>query len=222
MKQGTKTILWASALGIPAAVIAAVIAWNLTEGLRYDPPIAVPTSSRSSPGPSDPGPAPSSDDPSPLPTPVAAVFTPLPLTVDGAVGGERCKVDGNSGVPWREGEGSSIAGEFYTSSLECGLGRSGTVGYLDYLVPRGATRFTAVAGQPDDVRNTTLIVRFEVIDTVSGTVLAAHDLAYAQPQPLDVVVDGLTRVTLKVSLISWGVDPYESNGAGQFADPRFR
>lgn len=94
-------------------------------------------------------------------------------------------------------------------------------GTIDYLVPEGATRFTAVAGQPDDASNTTVVVRFRVTNTSSGEVLASQDLAYGQGAPIDVPLAGAIRVTLRIDVISYVISPKDQRGAAAWAEPTF-
>jgi len=148
------------------------------------------------------------------------VFTPVPLTLDTAVAYERCNGDGRSGYSWVD-EIGPLDGVVYTSGLTCPMGYATASGYRDYLVPAGATHFTAIAGQPDDSANTTLVVRFEVLDTTSGTTLASHDLPFGQPMPIDVSVDGLTRITLRQSVVASSTSPRDLWGVAGWADPTF-
>jgi hypothetical protein len=186
-----------------------------------DSPASVPTSTVSSAA-SDPFPT---DNPSlqpSAPAPLADVFSPVPLTLANATERSDCDIPSMTGYDW-DSEISSIAAMDYTSGMSCKLAYRETSGYLEYLVPPGATHLTVVAGQPDDARNTTITVRFQVIDTITGAPLVEPlDLVYGQSAALDVPLAGAIRVTLQVDVLSYEIEPHEEVGAAGWAEPTFR
>lgn len=208
---------------LPAAVVAGIVVvvvgsfFSGGSGGRPSNPGGEPSGTATT-APSEAS-VPPSQEPESEPT-RTQVFTPVPLTLDAAVTYERCNGDGRSGYSWAD-EIGPLDGVVYTSGFTCPMGYLRASGYRDYLVPAGATRFTAVAGQPDDSANTTLVVRFEVLDTTSGSTLASHDLPFGQPMPIDVSVEGLTRITLRQSVVSSSTSPRDLWGLAGWADPTF-
>jgi hypothetical protein len=209
---------------VGGGLVVVVLAWALNlNGNSNDAPDASPqgTSSTTAPNPdSTPTPTQESIPLNGVPASEPTSFAPLPLTVDDATDQSRCEVPGWSGTFWKNGI-SSIAGTPYTTGFSCELIYRETFGTIDYLVPVGATRFGAVVGQPDDASNTTLVVRFQVINTSSGEVLALNDLAYGQSADLDVPLGDAIRITLRIDVISYIDVPRERRGAAGWAEPTF-
>ncbi|MCL2422875.1 MAG: NPCBM/NEW2 domain-containing protein, partial [Micrococcales bacterium] len=89
---------------------------------------------------------------------------------------------------------------------------------LDYLVPTGATTFTASVGLDDSSVLTTATYRFDVIDVTSNNSLWSQDVRYGELVPVSVNVEGLLRIRLEVSMVAQG------GGSGQawvvWGDPR--
>lgn len=215
----TKSWLW-----LPASILAAVVGAAIWAAIQAGPTasstVSTPTelSSFESKAPEE-TPTPASET---SPTPEAApIFKPQPLTIDNALSYGRCRNSAMSGFYWTK-EISPIAGVPYTAGVSCNLAYSNATGDLDFLVPQGASRLTVIAGQPDDAENTTMVVRFEVLDAVSGAALASYDLAFGQAQPIDIPVGGVARVTLRASVLSTVDSPRDEMGMAAFAEPTFR
>ncbi|MBD8024602.1 hypothetical protein [Microbacterium gallinarum] len=226
--QGWRTLLIVSLIGIPAAVIATVVGGLILASLAGSSPGSGPQAG--SPSDSTPAAEIPRDAQSPTPEPETsenpsavqtAVFTPMPLSTHEAADTTSCKVPGNSGYSW-ENEISPIAGVPYTFGMTCIMSRDNAIGQVDYLVPAGASRITVTAGQPDDESNTTTTIRFEVVDVLSGGVLAAHDLSFGQSASIDVAVSGLVRIGLRASMLSFAVSPRDDWSRASWAEPTFR
>jgi len=138
-------------------------------------------------------------------------FVPIELTLYGAEIRNRCTIENWGGYSWDD-DSPSISGTQYPNGFSCPLRYSAAAGSVDYLVPSGATEFAVTAGQADTSRNTTLMVRFEVIDVVSGRQLAIADLAFGQQARFAVPVSGVVRLSLRVSVLSWSTPPKEAPG----------
>jgi hypothetical protein len=155
-------------------------------------------------------------------TPAASrVLTPRVVSTSDAVDDSRCAIPGWTGYPWEDGS-PAIGGTPHVGGFTCDVAYTSTKGSLDFLVPAGASRFTAVAGQADDALNTTLTMRFEVINTLTGATLASGDLGYGRSMPVSVSVVGMSRLTLRVSMLSAGTPPREKLGTAAWADPTFK
>lgn len=148
-------------------------------------------------------------------------FSPMLVSLNDAAQLERCRPANNSGSSWRE-EVASIGGVSQPTAFVCGMGfERPTSGYIDYLVPRGATRITAIAGQLDDSPNTTGVVRFEIVDVTTNSVLAGSDLSFGQSLQLDVPLDGVVRIRLQATLVSYSTSPWDRQIALGFGGVTF-
>ena len=173
-----------------------------------------------SPTPTVPSATPS-PSPSATPSPTAApIPSSIAVTLDDAVIINSCARPGNSGSPWKT-TAPQIARAPYPSGFSCKVSHRISSGDVQFLVPVSAKRFTVVAGQVDESRNTTMVERFEVIDTVTGAVLATADLPYSQSIPFDISVAGVSRLSLRATLMSTDQDPYDVSGEVAWAEPRF-
>jgi hypothetical protein len=218
-------------VGAVAAVLSVIIAVialpQLQQKSDSEPPESAPSTQTSAPEeePTDPETANVEQSPSPSTKgtpPTAAEFVPAALTLDDAAQTERCHPAGNTGNSWEE-ELVSIAGTAYTSAFSCSLNYdSPAMGWIDYLVPPGATSLHAVAGQADDSPGTTGVARFEVIDALDNTVLATHDLGVGEAAPIDVPVEGVIRVRLQVSFVSSAESARDYPIIVAFGEPAFR
>lgn len=148
-------------------------------------------------------------------------FAPVTLSTESAVEYPWCITQYGNKHPWVDDAGP-IAGVPYLSALACEIASAGATGEVQFLVPPGATRFTVVAGQPDDASNTSITMRFEVFDVVSGHILAAHDLAFGQSAAIDTPVTGLVRVGMRVGVVSFGDSPDKHWGRASWAEPTFK
>lgn len=147
-------------------------------------------------------------------------FVPVEVSLFDAEIRNRCTIDNWSGFSWDD-DSPSIAGTQYPTGFSCPIEYSAAAGSVEYLVPSGATEFAVTAGQADNARNTTLVIRFELIDVVSGRQLAAQDLAFGQQVRFAVPVSGIIRLALKVSVVSWGTPPKEASGDAAWGNALF-
>lgn len=146
-------------------------------------------------------------------------FVPTPLALDETVSREGC---GNDSVrPGWNPSSPQIAGRGHPEGLECIVNTTPSIGTLEYLVPQGASIFSATVGQPDDVNNTTLTVRFEVINSSSGEVLAAREVRYGEAADFNVPVTDVLRLKLQTSLVTWTTEPSGLYGAAAWASARY-
>lgn len=123
------------------------------------------------------------------------------LTLEDADVVESCAHPGNSGYSWATSS-PTIAGTPYVNGFQCLISHNPTTGSVDFLVPSGFTHFTAVAGQPDDTANTTAIIRFQLVDAVSGTILEEHDTHFGVAASFDADIGGILRIKLVTSYVS--------------------
>lgn len=161
--------------------------------------------------------------PTPSDTPASSApgFAPVELKLDDATLKQACK--GRYGVKfWGKGA-SPIAGTPYVGGFGCELKPAEATGYVDFLVPPGATRLTVVVGQRDDSQETSAIVRFEVRDVVTGNALVSHDLPFGTSKPVDIPVEDLPRIRLQVSWLKLDASSSGTKGVqAAWAEPTFR
>lgn len=147
-------------------------------------------------------------------SPAPPSFRPLALTLDNAEVTQWCGHSG-FGYPWHNSS-PVIAAVPHANGFKCVITDAPVSGTVDFLVPKGATRFTATAGQPDDIANTTAIVRFQVVSTVSGAVLEEHDTSFGEAASFDTPIAGVVRIKLVIVLLSntQSVQPFTNGAAG--------
>jgi len=152
---------------------------------------------------------------------VEAAFAPQSIEVSDRVDSSRCEIPNWSGYDW-EDSAPQIAGIPHPTGFQCTVSYANTVGFQDFLVPVGAKRLSVVAGQADTARNTTLVMRFEVLNTTTGAVLSTSDLAFGQQVSIDLDLSGVARVTLRASMLTYVTAPKEESGIAAWGDPTFR
>lgn len=176
--------------------------------------------------PSDPpSPTPSelpSDTPGPTEPTSQPVFPPVDLAVGDAVENQECHRPGYGGNSWRT-RAIRMAGADVGAGFSCSLSAMNAFGFVEFLIPNGASEFSAVVGQPDDVENTTATVRFEVIDVVNSTAIATKEVAFGSKAEVRAAVSGTPRVRLRVSVVS-SVEPVTSSDetGAAWAQPRLQ
>jgi hypothetical protein len=148
-------------------------------------------------------------------------FAPVAVSLGDAVFTASCEIENWSGY-WWENAAPSIGGTPHPGGFTCRVIYNSASGHVDFLVPAGATRFTVAAGQLDSAPNLTLTMRFSLINTVSGEVLASSDLGYGQAADFDVPVSGVLRLTLNVNMLSHVTSTQDLAGIAAWGDPTFR
>lgn len=212
-----------AAIGIPAAIVAAVLGTLITNAVTAGPPPPVEASAASGRTSSTPS-APAESSPTPLttaapesaPLVVPTKFAPTTVNLSDELSSQWCKRDGNTGFGWNNGT-KTVAGKGHTGGFRCLVGYAPLVGYIDFAVPEGATSFTTVAGQSDDASNVGNTVRFEIIDAVSGTVLGDESLPFGSVANFNVPVSDMIRIRLQVSVDS----SQPGDTWASWADPTF-
>ncbi|MCL2422356.1 MAG: Hsp70 family protein [Micrococcales bacterium] len=171
-------------------------------------PSATPTTKPSatpSPAPqpsATPAPKPSTTPttkPSANPTPTTKPVAEQPplrtyLTPAAAVGSNPQCADG-----WKSGT-AKINGTSYSSTLTC-TPKKGSVPYLEYKVPSGATRLTFMVGIADGTSSAKASVRFAVYAKGSSTPLWEMNVSHGKAILVDVPVSGRSQVRLELTRV---------------------
>jgi hypothetical protein len=183
---------------------------------RTEPPTAGPTSSASTP---DAAPTPPTEAAQPDPA-VTAQPVSTPVELADSVDQQWCLKPGNTGFSWRS-TSPKIAGKTYGTGFSCTIAMDPAQGWVTFTVPEGATVLEVGAGQSIEAPNTTLLVRFEVVDDVSGAVLESHDVAFGQLASFRTPVSGVLRVSLRVTLLDYQGELRHENGNASWGSPTF-
>ena len=109
-------------------------------------------------------------------------------------------------VEWQE-QAPQIAGTAYGYGFGCPIMDKVATGSIDFLVPAGLNRLIGAVGQDDRSSNTTGTVEFSVA-SVTGKELFKAILGYGQKQEINVPLEGVSRVQLKMRLLSYKVEPW--------------
>lgn len=100
----------------------------------------------------------------------------------------------------------------------CRMTGEHATGSVDYVVPQGVTKFTAMVGQSEGSQTSDAVVTFEVIDVTAGKTLETRELPLGEAVDLDVPVADVTRIRLQVTVT-------KQNGSTElwaaWANPRF-
>lgn len=158
--------------------------------------------------------SPTSSSAAPPTTAAAPAFTPLMVTDDDAVEEDTCTALG-----WRDRDSGRVAGVDVGSFLMCDLVAGGANGWIDYLVPVGASTLTVLVGQLDTSEYPSETVRFEVSDVVTADVLATADLRFGQSQEFVIDVAGRNRVRFSVRAL--GQEDFSGKVMPAWVEPTF-
>jgi len=92
---------------------------------------------------------------------------------------------------------ATIARTHYDSALVCSFVSDRPS--VDYMVPAGATTFTATVGLDDSSAETKTAIRFDVVNVASGKSLWHKNVKYGDSVEVDANIDGVLRVRLEIS-----------------------
>ncbi len=213
---------WAWGASVVGAIIAAVLASMIVGALPSSQdnageptPAQIEQPVRSDPSINTPDSAPSPED-SP---PVTAVAS-TPLTLEDSILTERCARPGNTGFPWKASS-PSIGGTTHGTGFSCEIGGPPAQGWVTFAVPEGATHLDVNAGQSLDASNTSVVLRFEVVDDITGAALETHEVAFGELAKFHTPVAGVQRISLRVTLLDHTEDLRNSSGDASWGDPTF-
>jgi hypothetical protein len=122
-----------------------------------------------------------------------------------------------------DADGVQYAGEPYTRGFQCSFDAYSSsdldTGFIDFLVPTGATKLTGLAGNDQLSEAGDMSVRFSIYDSSDLTApLWTTDLGVNGAQDFDIDMTGVYRVRFEVTALSDADRKWYNSG---FADPAF-
>lgn len=185
------------------------------------PPLATATPTNNNPG--TPASPPTTNDITPTPNSQQKNFKEHAPTLDNAAATEWCRWPGNTGYSWRRLESTknpaTITQNHYRRGFFCNMLKNYASGYVDILVPKGASDFMVTSGQLDSSTMTDGSVVFEILNASTGQILESRTLRHSESVDFKVAVDGVIRIRLQVTAQSdtGKVDLYAA-----WAEPTFK
>jgi hypothetical protein len=138
------------------------------------------------------------------------------LALDAAVTAEPCAGPGDTGSAW-EVKPATVYGDQMSQAFTCEMSSDAAEGAMEFVVPPGSSRLTAIVGVDDSSQNRLVELRFTVADATGG-VLYRQRIGYGARGYVDASVAGIERIILHVEVADYEQDPREASAVAVWGE----